>query len=124
MNNFVALGLLFGGFGMILLSQWIARTAWPKFKNLERRGVLKRPVPDIESMGNTNSMGKFTLMWATRIPEDRPQLRRMVLWYRACQILGMVAMLASIIAVRSGTAPWRAEHVPPPVTLTIPVQDQ
>lgn len=92
------LGLALASFA---LSFWLAYLAWPKFRNLERRGVIKSPVPDF-IVGNTNGLRTWSLMWATRIPPDRDGLGRLVLGYRLAQMAAVGLMLVAVFVAGSG----------------------
>jgi hypothetical protein len=115
--------LIVAGFVLIGLSTLFARMAWPRFRSLERRGLLKTPVSDIESTGNTNSLRTFGLLWFTPIPADRPQLKRLVLAYRACQIIGALLMFGAAVTLGTlggdSTPSVRERQAPPPITLIV-----
>lgn len=110
------------------LSFWAAYLAWPKFKNLERRAELRKPVPDLMGNGNTNSFRASSLIWATRLPDDRPKLRRSVLACRGFQLGGLGLMLAAMVVMGSANSPQSfgdfARNSPPPFKLIISDQDQ
>ena len=109
------------------LSFWAAYVAWPKFKNLERRGDLKKPVPDLLGNGNTNSFRAWSLIWTTRIPDDRPKLHRLVLSCRGFQLAGIAFMFTAMVVTGLSTpsepSSDYAPDSPPPVTLTLADQD-
>lgn len=105
----------------------IARVAWPKFQAMERRGGTRKPVP-VHLMGpGANSSRFFGLFWLTAIPADRPQLKRLVLAYRACHaaagLLMLVAMATMFAPGGVTREPAPRPGTPPPVTIPISAQD-
>ncbi|MBJ7485269.1 hypothetical protein [Brevundimonas sp.] len=102
-------------------SFWAAHLALSRFRSLERRGGLTQTVPDLIE-GNTNTFGLLKLMWATKIPPDRPSLKRLVLAYRVCQFMFVGLMVTALISARSSEQ--QLSDIRPAMALTVADQNQ
>ncbi|GEM_PF-6264701 len=104
----------------------IARIAWPRFQAMERRGDMRGSVP-VHLMGPGSDRSRLvSLFWRTPIPEDRPQLKRLVLAYRLANIAGLVLIIATALAIWA-SAGVRSNYTPRPdgrPTVTIPISAQ
>lgn len=117
----ILLGLAFANTAAGLVAVYQAQ---PRLLTLERRGLVRGPVPQRWGGGN---LAWFRFIWATPLPEDRKTLRRLLLIARVTQVLMPVLIFGAVAAMDADAAACEhrpatcASHYdgPPPVRLEV-----
>ncbi|MDQ8028506.1 MAG: hypothetical protein REJ23_07245 [Brevundimonas sp.] len=95
--------LVAAGFLCFAASVGLTCAAWPRMKALGARGVLRKPVPDLQD--EHRQLRIFELVWLTPIPRDRKRLRRMLLAIRLLILATPALMIAGMmVATKTPTS--------------------